>query len=267
MVVQGVGEAEAPLLRRGITLCYKVNMLHVHVPAQTHENVPDHIAVIMDGNRRWARERGLPIAEGYRRGVNSLRAMVRAAAQAGVGRITAYGFSTENWQRESGEVSLLMGLYAACARGEKPDLVRQGVRVEIIGDLDAFALPARSALQDLVNATAHNTRITLALALNYSGRSEIVRAVQAIAADVAAGNLTPDAIDESLLRGKMYAPHAPDPDLLIRTGAEQRISNFLLYQLAYTELLTVPVMWPDFNEANFAQALYDYSERTRRYGA
>jgi undecaprenyl diphosphate synthase len=139
--------------------------------------------------------------------------------------------------------------------------------VEIIGELDAFALPARSALRELVEATQHNTRITLALALNYSGRSEIVRAVQAVATEVAAGRLRPEQIDESLLRGQMYAPHAPDPDLLIRTGAEQRISNFLLYQLAYTELLTVPVMWPDLNEANFAQALYDYSERARRYGA
>ncbi len=238
-------------------------MLQAHVP----ETAPEHIAVIMDGNRRWARERGLPIAEGYRRGVGSLRAAVRAAAHAGVRRLTAYGFSTENWQRESREVSLLMRLYAACARSEKPDLVRQGVRVEIIGELDAFALPARAALHELVDATRHNTRITLALALNYSGRSEIVRAVQAVAAEVAAGRLQPKEIDESLLRAKMYAPDAPDPDLLIRTGAEHRVSNFLLYQLAYTELLTLPVMWPDFNETTFAQALSVFGERQRRYGA
>jgi undecaprenyl diphosphate synthase len=238
-------------------------MLQAHLP----ETAPEHIAVIMDGNRRWARERGLPIAEGYRRGVTALRTAVRAAAHAGVGRLTAYGFSTENWQRESREVSLLMGLYAACARSEKPDLVRQGVRVEIIGELDAFALPARLALRELVEATQHNTRITLALALNYSGRSEIVRAVQAVATEVAAGRLRPEQIDESLLRGRMYAPHAPDPDLLIRTGAEHRISNFLLYQMAYTELLTLPVMWPDFNETTFMQALSVFAERQRRYGA
>jgi undecaprenyl diphosphate synthase len=133
--------------------------------------------------------------------------------------------------------------------------------------LDAFALPARSALRDLVNATKANTRITLALALNYSGRSEIVRAVQAVAAQVAAGSLAPHDIDEASLRAQMYAPHAPDPDLLIRTGAEHRVSNFLLYQLAYTELLTLPVMWPDFDETTFAQALTVYGERQRRYGA
>ncbi|HTU70396.1 MAG TPA: polyprenyl diphosphate synthase [Candidatus Baltobacteraceae bacterium] len=238
-------------------------MLHAHAPA----SAPEHVAVIMDGNRRWARERGLPIAEGYRRGVAALRAAVRAAARAGVGRITAYGFSTENWQRESQEVSLLMSLYAACARSEKPDLIRQGVRVEIIGELDAFALPARAALRDLVEGTKGGTRITLALALNYSGRSEIVRAVQAVAADVAAGALAPGDIDESLLRAKMYAPHAPDPDLLIRTGSEHRVSNFLLYQLAYTELLTLPVMWPDFDETTFVEAVRVYAERQRRYGA
>ncbi len=238
-------------------------MLQARLP----DSAPEHVAVIMDGNRRWAREHGLPIAEGYRRGVRSLRAAVRAAAHAGVARVTAYGFSSENWQRESREVSLLMGLYAACARSEKPDLVRQGVRVEIIGELDAFALPARAALRELVEATQHNTRITLALALNYSGRNEIVRAVQAVATEVAAGRLRPDQIDEALLRGQMYAPHAPDPDLLIRTGAEHRVSNFLLYQLAYTELLTLPVMWPDFDETTFAQALTVFGERQRRYGA
>jgi undecaprenyl diphosphate synthase len=238
-------------------------MLHAQAPVVA----PEHIAVIMDGNRRWARERGLPIVEGYRRGVSALRATVRAAGRAGVARITAYGFSTENWQRDGQEVGLLMQLYAACAASEKPDLLRQGVRVEIIGELDAFALPARAALRDLVEATKHNSRITLALALNYSGRSEIVRAVQAVATEVAAGRLSVEAIDETLLRGKMYAPHAPDPDLLIRTGAEHRVSNFLLYQLAYTELLTLPVMWPDFNEDAFTEAVRVYAERRRRYGA
>ena len=238
-------------------------MLQAHAP----QTAPEHVAVIMDGNRRWAREHGLPIVEGYRRGVASLRAAVRAAARSGVQRLTAYGFSTENWQRETREVSLLMGLYARCARSEKPDLVRQGVRVEIIGELDAFASAARAALRELVEATQHNTRITLVLALNYSGRNEIVRAVQAVATEVAAGRVRPEQIDESLLRANMYAPHAPDPDLLIRTGAEHRVSNFLLYQLAYTELLTLPVMWPDFDEGTFTQALAVYGERRRRYGA
>lgn len=229
--------------------------------------VPQHVAVIMDGNRRWARERGLPLAEGYRRGVDALRATVRAASSAGVRRITVYGFSTENWQREANEVSLLMQLYAACARTEKPHLQKAGVRVEVIGELDAFAFPARAALRDLVNSTSGNGRLTLTLALNYSGREEIVRAVRAIARDVASGAIAPGDVDETALRARMYAPHAPDPDLLIRTGAEQRISNFLLYQLAYTEFLSVPVMWPDFTEDQFAIALETFNERQRRYGS
>lgn len=228
---------------------------------------PQHVALIMDGNRRWAREHGVPVVEGYRRGVEALRATVRAAARAGVARITVYGFSTENWQRDSREVSLLMQLYAACAQSEKSHLLKAGVRVEVIGELDAFAFPARAALRDLVNSTARNGRLTLTLALNYSGRSEIVRAVRAIARDVAAGKLAADQVDEAALREKMYAPHAPDPDLLIRTGAEQRVSNFLLYQLAYTEFLSLPVMWPDFGEEHFAGALDDYYGRRRRYGS
>src|SRR5215469_17085646 len=165
------------------------------INARALVSVPQHVAIIMDGNRRWAKERGLPIAEGYRRGVSALRGAVRSAASAGVGRLTVYGFSRENWRREAGEVNLLMQLYAACAQSEKPDLIKQGVRVEIIGDLDAFAFPARAALRDLVESTKGGTRITLALALNYSGRSEIVRAVQSIARDVAANRISPDAID------------------------------------------------------------------------
>jgi len=230
------------------------------------DTAPAHIAIIMDGNRRWARERGLPIAEGYRRGVGALRSAVRAAASCGVRRVTVYGFSTENWRRDKNEVGLLMQLYAACAQSEKADLVRQGVRVEVIGDLDAFALPARMALRDLVSATKGNARVTLALALNYSGRSEIVRAVRSLADEVAAGKMQPGDIDESSLRARMYAPHAPDPDLLIRTGDEHRVSNFLLYQLAYTELLTLPVMWPDFTEEHFREAIARFSGRDRRYG-
>lgn len=228
---------------------------------------PRHVAVIMDGNRRWAKQRGLPVAEGYRRGVVALRAAVRSAARAGIERLTVYGFSTENWGRSSSEVNLLMQLYATCAQSEKPDLIRQGVRVEVIGDLEAFAFPARVALRDLVEGTKGGTRITLALALNYSGRDEIVRAVKAIARDVAAQRLSPESIDEATLASRMYAPHAPDPDLLIRTGAEYRVSNFLLYQLAYTELLTLPVMWPDFDEAHFDAAIGEYADRQRRFGA
>lgn len=225
-----------------------------------------HVAIIMDGNRRWARSRRLPIAEGYRRGVGALRAAVRAAARTGVERLTVYGFSTENWERDEDEVGLLMQLYAACARAEKSDLLAQGVRVEVIGDLSGFALPARAALNDLVASTKHNTRVTLALALNYSGRAELIRAAQSIAADVATGSLAPHDVDEDTLRSKLYAPHAPDPDLLLRTGGDHRISNFLLYQLAYAEFLTLPIMWPDFREEDFLAATHAYGLRERRYG-
>ena len=229
--------------------------------------VPEHVALIMDGNRRWARDRGLPIVEGYRRGVVALREAVRGAIDAGVRRITVYGFSTENWSRDSREVNLVMQLCAACASSEKPALLEQGVRVEVIGDLEAFAFPARAAVRDLVRSTAHNTRLTLTLALNYSGRAEILRAVQAIAGDVAAGRLQPGDVDEDALRSRMYAPSAPDPDLLVRTGGDQRISNFLLYQVAYTELLTLPLMWPDFTADDFASAVRSFGQRRRRYGA
>ncbi|HUY41338.1 MAG TPA: polyprenyl diphosphate synthase [Candidatus Dormibacteraeota bacterium] len=235
-------------------------------PAAVAE-APEHVAVIMDGNRRWARDRGLPIAEGYRRGIVALREAVKGALETGVRRLTVYGFSTENWTRDAREVNVVTQLCAACARSEKPLLVAQGVRVELIGDLERFAFPVRAALRDLVRSTAHNTRLTLSLALNYSGRAEILRAVRAIAADVAAGRLEPSLVDENALRERMYAPHAPDPDLLVRTGGDQRISNFLLYQLAYTELLTLPHMWPDFTAADFTSAIEAFGERRRRYGA
>ncbi len=229
-------------------------------------DVPEHVAIIMDGNRRWARDRGLPIVEGYRRGVIALRAAVRGAVKAGVGRLTVYGFSTENWSRDAREINIVMQICAACARSEKAPLLAQGVRVDVIGDLEAFAFPARSAVRDLARSTAHNTRLILTLALNYSGRAEILRAVRSIAGDVAAGRLQPSEVDEQALRDRMYAPQAPDPDLLVRTGGDERVSNFLLYQLAYTELLMLPIMWPEFREENFAEAIRSFGERRRRYG-
>jgi undecaprenyl diphosphate synthase len=231
------------------------------------EEAPDHVAIIMDGNRRWARSRGIPIAEGYRRGVVALREAVRGALEVGVRRLTVYGFSTENWSRSKSEVSLIMQLCATVARTERASLQRQGVRVEVIGDLDAFAFPARVAVRDLVRKTAENHRLVLTLALNYGAREEILRAVRAIAKDVAAGRLSADRVDEGALRERMYAPQAPDPDLLIRTGGDLRVSNFLLFQLAYTELLTIPLMWPDFTADDFANAVAAFTQRKRRFGS
>ncbi len=247
-----------------LTLWYKVNMA---MQAAVKSAIPVHVAVIMDGNRRWARSRGLPAAEGYRRGVGALRAAVRAALAAGVRMLTVYGFSTENWARDPSEVLALMQLCTIFARTELAALRRQGVAVEIVGDIREFPRPARAALARLVRATAHNRRLTLNLALNYSGRAEIIRAVRSIAHDIESGSLRARDVDESTLRRRFYAPHQPDPDLLIRTGGDFRVSNFLLFQLAYTELLTLPCMWPDFSEDDFARALIQYGERCRRFGS
>jgi undecaprenyl diphosphate synthase len=230
------------------------------------QTAPAHVAVIMDGNRRWAALHGLPVVEGYRRGAAALREMVRAAIDGGVGALTVYGFSTENWGRSAAEVAGLMRIYAEYAASERAGLVRGGVRIEIIGDIEPFALPARAALRELVRSTRHNSRLTLNLALNYSGRAEILRAAKAIAADVASGALKAAQVDEAALRARMYAPHIPDPDLLIRTGGDLRVSNFLLYQLAYTELVTLPVLWPEFTPAHFADAVRAFTARERRFG-
>lgn len=221
----------------------------------------------MDGNRRWARAAGLPVAEGYRQGVVALRETVRAAVAHGVDRLTVFGFSTENWRRDAGEVDGILRLCAGAARGELRSLSREGVRVETVGDLAAFALPVRAALRELVRATARNRRMTLALALNYGGRAELVRAARAIAVDVARGHLSVAEVDDAALRARLYAPYAPDVDLLVRTGGDLRVSNFLLYQIAYAELLSVPTLWPDFDAACFADAVRGFGDRQRRFGA
>jgi undecaprenyl diphosphate synthase len=226
-----------------------------------------HVAIIMDGNRRWALAHGLPLVEGYRRGIAALREAVRAAIDTGVGTLTVYGFSTENWRRDSSEIGMLMQLCAGFAATERPSLMRQGVRVRIVGDIEPFVLPARAGLRELVRATEKNRRLTLNLALNYSGRAEIVRAAQLIARDVQSGRLAAADVDDDVLRSRLYAPEMPDPDLLIRTGGDQRVSNFLLYQIAYTELLTLPIMWPDFTAAHFSEAVRAFSDRERRFGA
>jgi len=225
-----------------------------------------HVAIIMDGNRRWAAARGLAPAEGYRRGVITLRDTVAAAADCGLSDLTVYGFSTENWKRSRAEVGMLMHLCGAFARSERAELQRLGVRVGVIGEMDLFPLHARAALRDLVRATAANRRLRLHLALNYSGRDEILRAVRSIAREVQGGRLQTAAIDDAALRAGMYAPDVADPDLLIRTGGDFRLSNFLLYQVAYTELLTLPMMWPDFTSDHFAAAVREFGLRRRRFG-
>jgi len=227
---------------------------------------PRHVAIIMDGNRRWATERGLPAIEGHRRGVVALRAVVGAAANAGVDVLTAYAFSEENWQRPIAEVGGLMELAAHFARHEANALARENVRVRILGRRDRLPEPVSRALADLERRTAACTGLTLNLAIDYSARTELADAVRRIAADVARGVLDPHAIDDAAISARLHTAGQPDPDLLVRTGGDLRLSNFLLYQCAYTELMSSPTPWPDFDAAAFDAALATFAARQRRFG-
>ncbi len=228
--------------------------------------LPAHVAVIMDGNRRWARERGFPVIEGYRRGIASLRELTRGCRDYQIPVLTAYGFSTENWKRDAGEVSMLFDLCCAFAVTEAPGLRKDGVRVRVLGDVSALPRAPREALSRLVDQTKRCNAVTLNLAVNYSGRSEMLDTMKALAREVQAGVLDPDTIDEHVLEARLYTAGLPDPDLLLRPGGEHRISNFLLYQLAYTELWVSDVHWPDFDRAHFEAALVDFQRRQRRFG-
>ncbi len=230
------------------------------------ERVPRHVAIIMDGNRRWAREHGLPALEGHRRGIVALRRVTHAASDMGIEIVTVYGFSTENWRRDSQEIAFLFDLCVYFAKSELAELQRNNVRVRVIGDWQALPERSRNALDDLQKGTAKNTGLILNLAVNYSSRSELERAVRAIAADVQRGALVAERIDDALISSYLYTAGDPDPDLLIRPGGEQRLSNFLLYQAAYSELVMSEVYWPDFSGEHLAQAVRDFALRQRRYG-
>jgi undecaprenyl diphosphate synthase len=227
---------------------------------------PRHIAIIMDGNRRWARERGLPLVEGYRRGIIALREVTRACSELGVPFLTVYGFSTENWKRDDAELSVLFELCCAFARNELAGLVRENVRVQLIGHPEQLPPAARRALADLVEKTGANTGTVLNLAVNYSARAELGDAARALAVDVATGALSPADVDEETIGRYLQTHGIPDPDLLIRPGGEARLSNFLLYQVAYTELWMTDVYWPDFTRETLALAIADFARRARRYG-
>ncbi len=230
------------------------------------EDGPKHVAIIMDGNRRWARERGMPAIEGHRRGIVALREVLQAAKDEGVAHLTVYGFSTENWSREKNEISLLFELCIFFARSELAELQRNNVRVRILGAWEELPERSRESLRSLQDATAANTGVQLNLAVNYSSRLELERAVQAIARDVAAGTLDPKDVDEAKIGSYLFTADLPDPDLLIRPGGEHRLSNFLLYQAAYTELVMSDVYWPDFGREEFARAVGDFRSRLRRFG-
>lgn len=227
---------------------------------------PQHIAIIMDGNRRWARERGLPIAYGYRRGVSSLCETLRAAHREGVRVVTAYAFSEENWQRPADEVDFLMSLCIEAARKQFRTLIEEGVRIRLCGRCERLPNKTRAALKRLVVQTAHNDGLTLNLAINYGGRSEIGDAVRALVREVKAGLRDVDSIDERAVQSCLYTAGLPDPDLVIRAGGELRLSNFLLFQAAYAEFWATPIYWPDFGANELHAALEDYALRQRRYG-
>jgi len=227
---------------------------------------PVHVAIIMDGNGRWAKARGLPRVAGHRKGAEAVRAAVRAAADLGVSYLTLYSFSTENWNRPPDEVSALMGLLRIYLRNEVKELHKNGVRLLVVGDRSRLERDIVSLIEEAEAKTAANTRLTLVLALSYGGRAEIVHAARSLARDVAEGKLSADAIDEDILSGRLFTTGIPDPDLLIRTSGEQRISNFLLWQCAYAEMVFTDTLWPDFAKADLEQAIRDFHGRVRRYG-
>ncbi|MDQ6933420.1 MAG: isoprenyl transferase [Candidatus Eremiobacteraeota bacterium] len=228
--------------------------------------LPRHVAIIMDGNRRWARERNLPTIEGHRRGIIALRETTHAARDFKIPILTVYGFSTENWRRDSTEISLLLDLCVFFAQNELADLQRNNVRVNVIGNYRALPASSRNALDRLMERTASNQGLLLNLAVNYSARAEMGDAVRALAHDVASGKLSAESIDERCIASYLYTGNLPDPDILIRPGGEHRLSNFLLYQVAYTELYLAEVYWPDFTREDFKSALIDYQKRQRRFG-
>ncbi len=230
------------------------------------DRLPQHVAIIMDGNGRWAKERGKDRSEGHREGVVSVRKVVEAATTLGLRYLTVYTFSTENWKRPESEVHALMGLMVAAIHRETPDLMKNNVRLMAIGDLDRLPHEVRTTLDECLLQTSVNTGTTLILALSYSSRWEILHAVKVLTEEAARGQLRAEEVTEELFASRLTTRDLPDPDLLIRTGGEQRISNFLLWQLSYAELYFTDIYWPDFREEELYQAIRSYQQRERRFG-
>jgi undecaprenyl diphosphate synthase len=228
--------------------------------------VPEHVAIIMDGNGRWATRRGLPRVAGHREGVVAARRIVAAAGAAGLRYLTLFAFSTENWSRPQDEVSTLMTLLEQSIENELPDLMQKNVRLRVIGRAEGVPRALRNGIEKVVRATAGNTGLTLLMAFNYGGRDELLDAFRTIARQVKAGELEPEEIVEKHVSRALYTADVPDPDLLIRTSGEMRISNFLLWQIAYTELWITPTLWPDFETADLYRAMVEFQGRTRRFG-
>ena len=231
-----------------------------------HGAVPRHVAIIMDGNGRWARERMMPRPFGHRSGMKAVREVVEGAIECGVEVLSLFAFSQENWHRPVTEVNALMSLLEEYIAREADELAERGVRVQVLGDVERLTPPAAAAVHRVVSQTAHNDKLTLNLFISYGSRAELARAARLIAEDVAAGRMAPAEVTEEEIEKRLYTAGGPDPDLLIRTSGEQRISNFLLWQLAYTELFISPVLWPDFGRHQLYEAVLDYQSRERRFG-
>jgi undecaprenyl diphosphate synthase len=228
--------------------------------------VPEHVAIIMDGNGRWAKQRGLPRTMGHRKGVEAVRETVRAAGAAGIKYLTLFAFSSENWRRPEAEVSDLLGLLKAFIRRDLAELHRQNVRIKVIGDRDSLRSDILGLLLEAEETTKDNTSLTLVIAFNYGSRDEIARAVVSLAKDVEAGRLRAQDITPALINARLDTAGIPDPDLIIRTSGEERLSNFLLWQAAYSEFIFLPEYWPDFSPEIFRSALETFASRDRRFG-
>ena len=233
------------------------------VPA---DKIPRHIAVIMDGNGRWARERGLPRIEGHRRGSEAVRACTAACLEAGVPYLTLYAFSKENWQRPADEVAALMVLLDRFLAERTAEIMERNIRLRAIGHLPDLPDKVRRRLEDTIARSAGNTALTLTLALSYGARTEIADAARQLAREAKAGTLDPETIDEEAVAARLYTAGTPDPDLLVRTSGEMRLSNFLLWQISYAEIVVTPQLWPDFTKEDLFAALQEYARRHRRYG-
>jgi undecaprenyl diphosphate synthase len=233
---------------------------------QQLKNLPRHVAIIMDGNGRWARERGLPRIEGHRRGAESVRQVVRACGELGIDYLTLYAFSIENWNRPKAEVTALMRLLEFYLKQEIAELNKRNVRLAAIGRIHELPQSAQLQLEKSIEALKKNTGLTLVLALSYGGRAEIVDAMRSIAREVKAGRLDVADVDEKVLSRHLYTRAIPDPDLLIRTSGEMRVSNFLLWQISYAEIYVTDTLWPDFGKTELLMALEDFSKRHRRFG-
>jgi len=231
-----------------------------------HGKIPQHVAIIMDGNGRWAKARGLTRLKGHEEGIKSVRAVVEACGELGINVLTLYTFSKENWRRPKNEISGLWRLLIQTVKREVPDLKKNNVRLKMIGVLEDLPLSAREGVKYAINELKNNTGLIVNLALSYGSRFEILQAVQQIARRVAAGEISPENIDEGMIASGLYTKDLPDPDLVIRTSGEKRISNFLLWQIAYSEIYVTDVLWPDFRKEEFFSAIHSFQQRERRYG-